>query len=339
MKPIRWGIIGPGRFGAIHAATLQSLFGCELAAICHHNREKLRQAQAAFPDVAATTNYQELLARQDIDVISITTHWQQHFEIAKEALQSGKHVFLEKPMAATFQQCAELVAIAERSLGFLMVGHVCRFDPRASLAREAIVAGRIGRIVSMHAKRNLPKAPGHIRLDKISPLMGDGVHDADLMLWFMQQLPTRVYARTVKADNFHYPDLGWAMLEFGDSAVGVIETIWCLPQSVPTVIDARLEVVGTEGMLTVDCSDTGLRIVDEFGNRMLDTVYWPEQHGRRTGALADELAYFADCIRRGEQPTVITPQEAANAVRVMETAEASALSGQPIAIEASEHTA
>ena len=330
MTDIRWGIIGLGRFGAIHAAAIDSLYGCELAAICNHNAEKLKLAAAEFPEATAVSDYRELLESSDVDVVSITTHWQQHFEVAKAALECGKNVFLEKPMAATGDQCRELVALAERSPGYLMVGHVCRFDPRASMARTAIAAGRIGRILSMHAKRNLPRAPGHIRLDRISPLMGDGIHDADLMLWFMQQMPSRVYARNVRAGEFAYPDLGWAMLEFGDQAVGVIETVWCLPENVPTVIDARLEVIGTEGMLSVDCSQTGFQMVNADGNRMSDTVYWPEQHGRRVGALSQQLAYFADCIRQQNPPTVITPQEAAQAVIVMEAAERSAKSGLPI---------
>ena len=332
MKTIRWGIIGMGRFGSIHAAAIQSVPGCELTAICNRNPERLKKAAAEFPDAVALTDYHELLATADIDAVSVTTHWQQHFEVAEAALRCGHHVFLEKPMAATGEQCRQLVALAEQSPGELMVGHVCRFDPRISLARAAVAEGRIGRIVSMHAKRNLPVAPGHIRLDKISPLMGDGIHDADLMMWFMQQMPTRVYARNVRVADFRYADLGWAMLEFGDQAVGVVETVWCLPENVATVIDARLEVVGTSGMLTVDCSQTGFQMVNADGVKMSDTIYWPEQYGRRVGALPQQLAYFVECIRQQQRPSVVTPREAAAAVVVMEAAEQSAEYGQPVDI-------
>ncbi|MDG1897437.1 MAG: Gfo/Idh/MocA family oxidoreductase [Fuerstiella sp.] len=337
MNIIRWGIIGLGRFGTIHAETLQSVPGSELSVICNHNDHRLRQAAAHFPDAAAVGHYTDVLNSKDVDVISITTHWQQHYEIAVAALKAGKHVFLEKPMAATGDQCRRLLEVAGASPGYLMVGHICRFDPRVTLAQQAIVEGRIGRIVSMHAKRNLPKAPGDIRLDKISPLMGDGIHDADLMMWFMGRAPSRVYARNVRSNNFKYPDLGWAMLEFDDAAVGVIETNWCLPETVPTVIDARLEVVGTDGTLTIDCSQTGFTLVDASGPRMSDTVYWPQQHGQRVGALATELAYFADCVRQLTAPTVITVAEAARAVSVMEAAEESANIGRPV--ELSKETA
>ncbi len=330
MKTIRWGIIGLGRFGTIHAETLQSLPGSELVAVCNHDEASLRQAAIRFPGTAAIRHYADVVNSSDIDVVSITTHWQQHYEIAEAALEAGKHVFLEKPMAATGAQCRRLLEAAGGSAGYLMVGHICRFDPRVTLAQQAIAEGRIGRIVSMHAKRNLPKAPGNIRLDKISPLMGDGIHDGDLMMWFMGRAPSRVYARNVRSNNFTYPDLGWAMLEFDDAAVGIIETNWCLPETVPTVIDATLEVVGTDGTLTIDCSNTGFTLVDANGPKMSDTVYWPQQHGQRVGALATELAYFASCVRESTAPTVITPYEAARAVIVMEAAEESAIVGQPV---------
>ena len=330
MKTIRWGIIGLGRFGTTHAETLQSLPGSELVMICNHNEMRLQQAAERFPDAVAVQSYADVVRAADIDVVSVTTHWQQHYEIAEAALLVGKHVFLEKPMAATGKQCRRLLEVAASSPGYLMVGHICRFDPRVTLAQQAIVEGRIGRIVSMHAKRNLPRAPGNIRLDKISPLMGDGIHDADLMMWFMGRAPSRIYARNVRSNNFTYPDLGWAMLEFEDAAVGVVETNWCLPETVPTVIDARLEVVGTDGTLTIDCSQTGFTLIDASGPKMSDTVYWPQQHGQRVGALATELAYFAECVRQSTPPTVITAAEAARAVMVMESAEESAVTGQPV---------
>lgn len=325
---IRWGIVGLGRFGAIHAETIQSLPGSQLVAVCNRHQDQLDRFTARDEVDLVTTDWRYVVHAPGVDVISITTHWKQHFEIARSALQAGKHVFLEKPMASTSDECRQLLALAASADGEFMVGHVCRFDPRISLAKEAIDEGRIGDILSMHARRNLPRAPGNIRFDKISPLMGDGIHDADLMLWFTGKLPSRVYARNISSGEFQYPEIGWAMLEF-DTATGVIETNWCLPESTPTVIDARIDIVGTRGRITVDCSDTGLTVTDAHGPKMKDTAYWPVQHGKRTGALASELGYFAECLRSGTSPTVITPREAARAVVVMEAAELSAQRGQP----------
>jgi predicted dehydrogenase len=332
MKTIRWGIIGVGRFGAIHARVLSSLAGSEVVALSARRAERLAEVAEEFGVAKEKryTDFRGLLADPDIDAVSITTHWQQHHEVALAALASGKHVLLEKPMAASVEQCREVMAAAAAASGFFMVGHVCRFDPRVTLAKQAIDDGRIGRIVSMHARRNLPKAPGNIRLDKISPLIGDGIHDADLMMWFLGRGPSQVYGRTVKVEDFDYADLGWAMLHFDDEAIGVVETVWCLPENVPTVIDAKFEVIGTEGMLSIDCANTGLTILDVNGAKKPDTAYWPEQHGRLVGALGNELGYFAECIRRGEAPSVITAEEAGRAFAVMAAAEESAEDGVPV---------
>lgn len=329
-QPIRWAVVGAGRFGTIHARVLSSIPDVELYGLCNRNEERLQTAASEFDGAHTFTDYEAILDDPQVDVVDITTHWQDHYPIALAALQRGKHVFLEKPMAASAEECRTLLQAAEEASANskqCMVGHICRFDPRVTLAREAIDEGRIGRIVSMHAKRNLPKAPGSLRLDKVSPLMGDGIHDADLMMWFTGQTPSRVYGRNVRVDEFRYPDVGWAMLEFGEEAIGVVETNWRLPENTPTVIDAKLEVVGTEGMLTIDCSNPGLSVLDGSGLKMQDTVYWPMQHGQQIGALQHELAYFNRCVREGRTPEVVTPIEAARAVAVMEAAERSAVSG------------
>ena len=330
MDRIRWAVLGVGRFGAVHARVLAGLNGVELKALCGRRVAHVESLAAELEVGWTMAEAAQIIESDQIDAVSITSHWRDHLPLARAALAAGKHVLLEKPMACDAGECAELLDVAAEARGYLLVGHVCRFDPRISLAKEAIAQGRLGRIVSLHAKRNLPRAPGPIRLDKISPLMGDGIHDADLMMWFLEQTPRRVFARNVRVHDFAYPDIGWAMLEFGEAAVGVIETNWCLPPNVPTCIDARMEVVGTEGMLTVDCSHGGLTIQDASGRDFPDTMYWPLQHGRQVGALALEIEYFADCIRQRRAPRVITPVEAARAVAVMECAEASAAIGQPV---------
>ena len=316
----------------IHGRVLAGMHGHEVVAVCTRNTERLAEAKETLQPQYCFERYEDLLACQDVDVISITTHWQDHYPAVVEALKTGKHVFVEKPMAATAEQCDQILQAAAESTGKFMVGHICRFDPRVAQAKEAIEQGRIGRVVSMHAKRNLPQAPGHIRLDKISPLVGDGIHDADMMMWFMGRAPSRVYARNIRFNDFTYPDVGWAMLEFDDSAIGVVETNWGLPTNTPTVIDAQLTVCGSEGCLTIDNANTGLSILDSQGTKMSDTTWWPQMHGRQWGVLAFELEYFADCIRCDRPVEVVTAEEAARAVKVMLTCEESAKQGVPLAM-------
>jgi UDP-N-acetylglucosamine 3-dehydrogenase len=274
------------------------------------------------------TNYRQLLADPDIDVVGITTHINDHRDIAIDALRSGKHVFLEKPMAPTSADCDRILEAVAQASGFFMVGHICRFDPRVTLAKKAIDEGRLGTIVSMHARRNLSQTIGRMVLDSISALMGDGIHDGDLMLWFSGARPVSVYAQEIHPGSNKYPDGGWALARLDSGAIAVIESIWHLPESTPYQIDARMEVIGTKGALYINCGEAGLEIHDAAGNRRPDTLYWPEVFDQRFGILRAELRYFADCVLQGRRPERITPEESRAAVAFLAAAEESARTGQ-----------
>ena len=227
---VRWGVIGLGWFGEIHADTLAQMPGIELAALCTRRPERLHELADRYDVAGRYTDYKELLADPSIDAVGITTHIHDHRDIAVAALRAGKHVFLEKPMAPTVEDCNQIIQAVLESDGLFMVGHICRFDPRVALAKQAIDEGRLGKIISMHARRNLSKAIGEANLDKISALMGDGIHDADLMLWFTGAAPVSVYAQEVHPGSCKYPDGAWAMIRFDNGAVGVVESIWHLPE-------------------------------------------------------------------------------------------------------------
>ncbi len=333
-KTLNWSILGLGRFGKVHAQTLQSLPGIRLHSACNRNQAVLEQHSADLGITNTTNSAAEILADDAVDIISIVTHWQDHHQLTLAALQAGKHVFLEKPIAATASQAQELVAAAGEASGLLMVGHICRFDPRYSLARDAILAGEIGDVTTIHAKRNLPVAPANIRLGKIPPLVGDGIHDLDLAMWMLQRKPNSVIAKNVKIHDFTYPDAGWAMFDFTDTShshetLVVIETHWGLPESTETVIDARMEIIGTAGKIVIDCSQTGLHL--ETGrSHYVDTYYWPARENQSSvtlpgfGILRRELEHFGNCVRENQQPTVVTVQEAADALQMILLAQESA---------------
>jgi UDP-N-acetylglucosamine 3-dehydrogenase len=329
-KTVRWGVIGLGWFGEIHAETLSNMPGIELAAVCTRRPQRLAEVADRLHVPKRYADYRDLLADPSIDIIGITTHVDDHRDIAIDALQSGKHVFLEKPMAPTAADCDRIVETAEKAAGFFMVGHICRFDPRVVLAKQAIDAGRIGKIVSMHARRNLSKTIGRAVLDSISALMGDGIHDGDLMLWFSQAKPVSVYAQEIHPGGNKYADGGWAMARLDSGAIAVIESIWHLPETTPYQIDARMEVIGTEGALYVNCGQAGLEIHDVAGNRLPDTLYWPEVLGERFGILRAELRYFADCVAEGRRPDRITPEESRAAVALLAAAAESSRTGQVV---------
>jgi UDP-N-acetylglucosamine 3-dehydrogenase len=139
-----------------------------------------------------------------------------------------------------------------------------------------------------------------------------------------------VYAQEVHPGDNKYPDAGWAMARLDSGAVAVIESVWHLPETTPYQIDARMEVIGTEGALYVNCGEAGLTIHDAKGNQMPDTFYWPAVFGTRFGVLREELRYFADCVAAGRRPDRITPEESRDAVALLAAAVESSRTGQVI---------
>ena len=327
---VRWGVIGLGWFGEIHADTLADMAGIELAAFSTRRPERLNELADKYGVSGRYTDYKDLLADPNVDAVSITTHINDHRDIAVDALRAGKHVLLEKPMAPNVDDCNQIVEAARQSDRLFMVGHICRFDPRVALAKQAIDEGRLGRIISMHARRNLSKAIGEANLDKISALMGDGIHDADLMLWFTGAAPVSVYAQEVHPGPCKYPDCAWAMMRLDNGAVGVVESIWHLPNTTPYTIDARMEIIGTEGALYVNCGQAGLEIHASDGLSTPDTMYWPTVFGERFGILRAELQYFANCIVRGETPDRITPEQSRDVVGLIAAAAESSRTDQVV---------
>src|SRR5262245_8234949 len=196
MDRIRCGVIGLGWFGEHHVDTLKQLPQAELTSICTRRPERLQEVARKYGVPRTHTDYRELLADPEVDLVSIVTHVDDHLEPALAALQAGKHVFLEKPMAGSVEACDRIIEAARATSQAFMVGHICRFDTVYALAKEEIAAGRLGKLVSLHARRNLASWISESHLPKISALFGDGVHDLALMLWYTVARPRSVYAQT-----------------------------------------------------------------------------------------------------------------------------------------------
>lgn len=325
MNRLRCGVIGLGWFGEHHVDTLQQLPMAEVTAVCTRKPDRLKEIAAKYGVPKAFTDYRQLLADPDIDVVTIVTHVGDHLEPTLAALAAGKHVFLEKPMADNVAACDQIVAAANASPQAFMVGHVCRFDTVYALAKEEIAAGKLGKILSLHAKRNLAKWITPTHLMKLSALFGDGVHDLDLMFWFTGAKPTSVYAQTLNSrPELPHDDLGWATFRLDSGAIAVIENVWCLPENAPFAIDARMEIIGTDGAIYIDNSGSHYTLLTKDGLSFPQSTYWPKVHGLRRGYLKEEFDYFLKCIAAGKKPDVITPEESRLVVEAILKAEQSA---------------
>ena len=332
MDRLRIGVIGLGWFGEIHCETIAGIPNLELAALCTRRPDRLAEQARKFGVKKTYVDYRDMLADKDIDAISIVTMWDQHTDPTIAALAAGKHVFLEKPMASTVADCKKIIAASKKARGVLQIGHICRFNPRYRMAKQAVDAGRIGKIVALSSRRNIPAAWTPEILNKIGPIVGDAIHDTDLMLWFTGDTIVSAYAQTVSVRNLKFPDIGQTMYRFKDGATATLETVWCMPEKTPFDIDERMSIVGTEGIIHIQDTFPNLGIVDGSRLHSPDTTYWPMFDGERGGALRDELSYFTNCALKSETPTIGTPEDAAAALEATIAAEESARTGHVIKI-------
>ncbi len=332
MDRLRIGVIGLGWFGEIHCDTIVGIPNLELAALCTRTPDRLAELAQKFHVGKTYRDYREMIADPEIDAVSIVTMWDQHTEPAIAALDAGKHVFLEKPMASTVADCQKIIAAAKRSKGILQIGHICRFNPRYRMAKQAIDAGRIGKIVAMSSRRNIPAAWTPEILNKIGPIVGDAIHDTDLMLWFTGDRIVSTYAQTVDVRGLKHPDIGQTMYRFAGGASATLETVWCMPEKTPFDIDERMSIIGTEGIIHIQDTFPNLGIVSSDKLHSPDTTYWPSFDGVRGGALRDEFAYFAGCALTGTTPAIGRPEDAAAALEATLAAEESARTGNVIRI-------
>lgn len=332
MDRLRIGVIGLGWFGEIHCETIIGIPNLELVALCTRRPDRLTEQATKFGVKKTYTDYRDMLADKDIDAVSIVTMWDQHTGPAIDALKAGKHVFLEKPMASTVTDCNKIIAASETSHGILQIGHICRFNPRYRMAKQAIDEGRIGKIVALQSRRNIPAAWTPTILEKIGPIVGDAIHDTDLMLWLTGDRIVSAYAQTVSVRNLKFPDIGQTMYRFKGGATATLETVWCMPEKTPFDIDERMSIIGTEGIIHVQDTFPNLGIVDGSRLHSPDTTYWPMFDGVRGGALRAEFEYFARCAQTGITPKIGRPQDAAAALEATLAAEESARTGNVVRI-------
>ena len=143
---VRFGVIGYGYWGPNIVRNLHSLSSVEVVAVCDKNITSLERAKRAYSDVHVTTDSSELLHSAEIDAIAVITPVWTHFELAKQALNNGKHVFIEKPFTATSRQAEELINLAEKNNLTIMVDHTFLFTGAVRKIRQLIDDGTLGKL-------------------------------------------------------------------------------------------------------------------------------------------------------------------------------------------------
>jgi predicted dehydrogenase len=340
MQQINVGIIGTGWCGGIRANACAGSPQVAALHIAEIRPGRLAEISAETNPATATLDYRELLANPAIDTIIIsTTPEGTHYPFTREALLAGKHVFVEKPLAQTTAEADELIRIArERGLK-LTVGYSQRFNPRMAFLRKTIREGRIGEVVTCLVSRNVTrelgqKITGRVRL---SPAAMEATHDLDYLMWCLApRKPIRVYSQTAGKlfpPTIGSPDHQWIMVTLDDGTTLTVGAGWILPLGYPNYSHTWIEVIGTEGALTVDdshkevtlnTSEHGIQYpMSSMPGEQVDHVF--------AGAMAGETLHFVDAIARNK-PVMVKPEEARLIMDIYLAADLSVERGEPVTL-------
>jgi len=289
--PLRLGILGVGHFGRFHA--LKAAANPAIHLIGLHDASFDRAAQIAGEVGAPALAPEAVIAAAEAVIIAAPTRF--HYGLAEQALAAGRHVFIEKPIAASLDQADRLIALAARQGRVLQVGHIERFS---AAFRTVMATPSGGRALSFEAVRAAPFRPRSLDVSVVLDLM---IHDLDLVMELAGGEPEAVEAVGAAIASGH-PDFAVARLRFSGGRAASITA-----SRVSLSMERRLRVLGTEGEMAVDFLTRSLAVLRRGGAEPVDTM---SGHGvdRATWTDHDSLeaeqgAFIAACQGRG--PVVV----------------------------------
>jgi len=340
MSTVGFGVISVGTWGELHARVYSSQAGAQLVAVSDLNEERAREVASRYGAAYCFTDYRELLARSEIEAVSVVTPDHTHTEIAVDAFRAGKHVLLEKPMAQTVAECQKIIEASREAGKKLMVDFHNRWNPAFYQAKEAIAAGEIGepQMVSYRLNDQMWVPTDMLKwASRSSVLWFIGSHSIDTIMWLLGDRPTRVYSvsrsRVLKGKGVDTPDFYQTVLEFSGGAVAMVENCWIVPNNTPNIIDLKCEIIGDAGALYVDCSHH--RVLQRYSPGVAtypDVLVAPVVQGKQLGFAVESIRHFAECVLEDREP-LVTGEDGLQVTRVICAAEESTKTGQPVCLE------
>ena len=321
---VKFGVVGYGYWGPNVVRNLDRLEEAEVIAVCDKSPTARRKVAKAYPDVRVTDDASELMASPEIDAIAVVTPVWTHYELAKAALQNGKHIFVEKPFTSNAAQAQELIELAARKNLKIMVDHTFLFTGAVQKIKQLLDEGALGKLYYYDSTRvNL----GLFQHD-VNVVWDLAPHDLSIIDHLIQQTPEAISATGQTHLNGH-EDVAFITLYFPDKVIAHINVNWLSPVKVRTTL-----IGGEKKMLVwndleadekIKIYDKGVNIKSREGLYNLLVHYrsgdmWAPQI-EQVEALTREMAYFVECIVKDKNPMndgvaglrVVRMLEAANA--------------------------
>jgi predicted dehydrogenase len=331
-------IVGLGYWGPNRLRVLSEAADAKVTWICDSDIERVERHAHRAPLARRSASLEEVLADEELDAAVLATPVFTHHALARQCLQAGKHVFVEKPLAASSGEARDLVEIAEQADRVLMCGHTFIYSPPVRKVREILGSGELGELHFISSSRvNL----GPYRSD-VSVLFDLGPHDFSILRFWLGVMPERVSAIGRDVISNGIADVAFVDLTFPDGLLAHVELSWLAPSKL-----RRTVVVGSEKMLVYeDGAAEPVRIFDSGIEYQDPTSYGEYQLSYRTGDIVSvrvdaeepivaEIVDFIGAVRDGIEPA----SGADLALDVIRTVEAAELSmsnqGAPTAVSAS----
>jgi predicted dehydrogenase len=301
---VNFGVIGYGYWGPNVVRNLAGLEGSKVVAIAELSPAARKRAQAAYPGIKVTADASEVMLSTEIDAVAVITPVWTHYELAKAALENGKHVFVEKPFTSTTEQGERLIEIARRKNLRIMVDHTFLFTGAVKKICQLVDEGVLGKLYYYDSTRvNL----GLFQHD-INVLWDLAPHDLSIMDHLIKADPEAVVATGQRHLNSH-EDIAFMTVYFPDKVIAHVNVNWLSPVKVRTTLIGGEKKMLVWNDLEADeklkVYDKGVDITNREGVYELLVSYrsgdmWAPQL-EQIEALRQELSYFADCISSGKE--------------------------------------
>lgn len=338
-KLINICVIGTGRAGMIHARSYNgSVPGARLAALCDPVEAALSAAQKETGVEKVYTDYHDVMADPEIDAVVIVTPTGLHREIVLAAAEAGKHVFCEKPMATSAEECDEMIAACEAHGVKLQLGFMRRFDKSFRRGKELIDSGAIGEVTLVKSLTHGPSEPKEWMFDvsKSSGPIGEvNSHDFDTLRWYAGSEVKTIHAigrnfrSPEKAGEYpDYYDTCAVILEFENGVLGMVDGA----QYVQYGYDARAEILGTKGDVLVG-SQQADNVTMAVAGMEIQAASMPTWRTLFKDAYVEEARAFVRCIVEDTEPEV-TGYDGKMALVLVRDGLRSLLEHRPIEVEA-----
>jgi UDP-2-acetamido-3-amino-2,3-dideoxy-glucuronate N-acetyltransferase len=301
-----------------------------LAGVCDLDFEKSKSHAEKYHVPALCVN--DILNDSSIDGVAIITHSHTHFDIAKQCLKAGKHVFVEKPLTLHSGEAFELAALAKKLKRVLMVGHLLRYHPAFIQLLKSVAEGKLGKVRRIISNR--------LNVGRIRPqetVLWDLVpHDLSMIMAIAGDHPDYIYAHGNKLPNSSIMDAASCQINFAQGIETTINVSWVNP-----VKEHKLVVIGTKGMMVFDDTQAWGQKLQLFNHQLDNHMSTPEFIlGTSQSVMVNvaeplkaECQHFLDCIREGLTPLTHAADAAQN-VAIIEACHLSIDQGRPLKYQA-----